>query len=53
MKLTLSKQEYEQFKVDLECVVEELEELSATQEWYVSELPDRMRVLLEILERAE
>lgn len=53
MKLTLSAQEYQQFTCDLECVIVELEELSREVSFYVTDLPDRIRTLLEIMERAE
>ena len=50
--LTLTAAEYEHLTVTLECVVEELEELMKEHEYYVTELSDRTRTCIEIIERA-
>jgi len=52
-KLELSDAEYQQFLVDLEGVAEELEMLSEEVSFFVTDYPDRLRTLLEILGRAE
>lgn len=49
MKLTLTPQEYQQIKVDLEAAVQELEMLSDELSWYCTDLNDRLSTALEIL----
>lgn len=53
MKLQLSKPEFEHFTVSLEGAIEEFEALMAEHDYYVTELPDRLRTCLEIVGRAK
>lgn len=50
--LTLTAAEFEQLTVDIEQAREELEELSSEVEWFVSESPERLTTLLDIIRRA-
>jgi hypothetical protein len=51
--LTMSPAEFEQITCDLEGTIEELEMLSEDVDWYVTDLPDRLRICLEILTRGQ
>ena len=53
MNLTLSKAEFEHFKVTLEGAIEEFEELMKEHDYYVTELPDRLATCREIIGRAQ
>lgn len=46
----MSRERYEQLKVDLEGAIQELEELSREVSWYVTELPERLQMELAWLE---
>lgn len=51
--LKLSREQYEQLKVDLECAIAELTELSREVDWYVTDLPDRLTMELSWLEESK
>lgn len=52
-KLELSEPEYQHITVTLEGAIEELEELMRDNDFYTTELTERLAQCLEILERAE
>lgn len=51
VKIEMSQAEFEQITVDLEASIQELEILSDEVDWFVTDLPDRLRTALEILNR--
>jgi hypothetical protein len=53
LKLEMTREEFEQIKVDCENAITEFEVLSADISWYATEMPERLRVVLAIIERAE
>jgi len=52
-RLELTKPEYEQLNVDIENAIEEFETLSKDVDWFVTDMPDRLRTCLEIIRRAK
>lgn len=52
-KLTLTPPEYEQLIVDLENAIEEFETLSREVDWFVTEMPDRLRTCIQIIRSAK
>lgn len=53
MQLEITPEEYEQITCDIECAIDELDTLSREVSYYVTDLPDRLRTLLEIVGRAQ
>lgn len=47
--IKISEAEWQQLTCDIECAIEELEELSSEVDWYVTDLPSRLQTALEIL----
>lgn len=51
--ITLSAAEYEQITCDIENAVEEFEQLSSDLDYYVTDMPERLRTVLEIINREQ
>lgn len=51
LRLNVTPAEYEQLTCDIENCIEEFEELSREVDWFVTDLPDRLRTCLEIIQR--
>lgn len=53
IKIEVSPAEFEQITVDVEAAIQELDILSDEIDWFVTDLPDRLRTVLEILNREQ
>ena len=53
IKLEVSPAEFEQITVDVEAAIQELDILSEEIDWFVTDLPDRLRTALEIINREQ
>ena len=49
--IKLSDAEFQQITCDVENAVEEFEQLSSDLDFYVTDMPERLRTVLEILNR--
>jgi len=51
LRLDITPAEFEQLTCDIENAIEEFEELSKEIDWFVSDMPDRLRTCLQIIKR--